>query len=138
MRHFETTQELIPSIIVNPQCIPMVVYSLQLPNLVKDDVLQISTQCQVTNDMGYNLMVCKYLRLSSGKDTINITAPCGTNILPLIHHLPMHVSRNFKITKGMTTPKLELICYSAAFDGQLSGRVVVDKGYGHLDCILSR
>lgn len=138
MQYFETKKELTPSVIVNPKYIQMVIYSLQLPDLLKDDVIQVSTQCQVTNDMGYNLMVCKYLRLSSGKDTRNITAPCGTNVLPLIHHLPIHIARQYKLTKDMIAPKLELICYSAGFDGQLNGKVKVDQGYGHLDCVLIR
>ena len=139
LTHIETTTELCSSVPVYPGYQFCTVYSIRLPDISPGDILQLSAQCEVTNDSGLNIMEGHYIQLRSTQSpSMRVTAACGTNIDPTRHHSVITASRNYIVPMALSDVYLELVIYSQGFDNQTTGSLTVMAGYGHLDCILIR
>lgn len=71
-------------------------------NMIAGRIVHVDSTVQVTNDLGYNVMVCTYLLVSyvDGGEYApygdRIQRAMGTNVTPDIHHRELHASGTFR------------------------------------------
>lgn len=121
-------------------------YSLKLPRLRKGDVVQVHCQFEVTNDIGFNVMLAHSM-LFHRKETIVkhggqpdghlLCEYAGENITPGMHH-------GFRTLMGsLVVPDdgdawVSVVIYAASDAAKPGDKVSVEKGYGGLRAIVFR
>lgn len=136
VQHLETTAELVTAIPISIGSQPAnsrEVYGINLPDLKVGDILQITSQVELTTPYTYNCMVGRYLKLGA---ISNVTKWCAENLIPAVHHGVYTTNRQYKITANMVAPRLSLMMYAAAANALANQNLVVEQGYGHLDVVI--
>jgi hypothetical protein len=121
-------------------------YSLKLPGLRAGDVVQAQCQLEVTNDLGFNVMIA-HAMLVHRKETIVvhgerpegqvISEYAGENVTPDMHH-------GFRTLAGSFTADadgdawLSTLIYSASDSPKPGDRIKVERGYGGLRAVVFR
>jgi len=131
----ESSTELVANLDIFSQT-KVPVYALQLPDLKANAILSVSAQFECTKTGNYNVMLGRYLNLKNSVLGINLTKPCTDNITVNGHHRVVNIARQCVIASDMAAPTLALIAYAGASSAVSGSKLVVEKGYGHLDVLI--
>jgi len=116
-----------------------VLYSTKVENLQENDLLSITTEFEVTNNTGINLMIASSVKLcdsaTSVKGNILISAN-GFNVSPSMHHGVMTHARQIKLNKDYGDKYVNVIIVAASTDAKPIHRLKIEKEYGHLDIMV--
>jgi hypothetical protein len=118
-----------------------VLFSHRVLNLKAGDVIQVLGESQITNDLGYNVMVKKGVRLGSFEDDVNgkeITEYNGDNITPAIHHKIYPVNGMYVLPRDYDEAYINWIFYAASTGAQSGHTVKVDNDTGRFNLIVFR
>ena len=111
------------------------------------DVVDVTGQFEVTNNLGFNVMLAHFLTINGSHHDGNFIAPAypaGENVTPGMHHGYRSVQGSFEVTDellrrldGSHTIPVELYAYAASDDSSgPSQTIVVEHGYGGLVAIV--
>jgi hypothetical protein len=148
--HFTTgpNAELVPSITRVKQRPYKVttLYSLKLPDLKTGDVIQAHCQFEVTNDLGFNVMLA-HAMLVHRKETVVMDGErpegqiiceyAGENVTPDMHHAFRTLAGSFAATADGDT-WLSVLIYAASDSPKPGDILKVETGYGGLRAIVFR
>ena len=116
-----------------------VLLSVQLNDLKEGDLLIISSEHQVTNNSGINLMNSSLIILGETESsTVGdvVIAPKGYNIDTQMHHGIITHSRTFRVNKAYSQVHLNLVVYAASDIAKPHHMLRYDKGQSHLDVMV--
>lgn len=148
--HYSTgpNAELIPTI----TCVKKVpykfttLYSLKLPELKTGDVVHAHSQFEVTNDLGFNVMIAHAMLVHREETVVVhgdqpdgqvISEHAGENVTPDMHHGFRTLTGSFAaVADGDAW--LSVIIYSASDSPKLGDIVKVERGYGGLRAVVFR
>lgn len=116
-----------------------VLYSVKLENMVAGDIINVQVQGQVSNRIGYNVMVASNLLLVNGSDDtkgIELNEASGTNIDPKIHHHKLMQNAIYKFTEDCSVCYVNYIVYAASIYAKSGDYLKVDQDYGRLQILI--
>ncbi len=148
--HYETARgdELIGALPLAKPYRYYTLYSLSLPHLTRGSVVHLHSQFEVTNDLGYNVMVAHALMFHP-QETIVTNAkafpdgrfvapayPAGENVTPRMHH-------GFRTLAGTLTVSEEMegwasVVIYAASNQRNGPKLTVHARYGGLSAVVFR
>ena len=121
-------------------------YSLKLPDLKIGDVVQAHSQFEITDDLGFNVMIA-HAMLVHDKETIAIHGQrpegqviseyAGENVTPDMHHGFRTLAGSFAATSDGDA-WLSVVIYSASDSPKPGDVIKVERGYGGLRAIVVR
>ena len=138
---YESTKDLVQTIPVTIQITNYVfntIYTVQLPNLSVGDILQITSQCELTGDYTFNTMIAGYLQIRHSGGSFRVSEASGCDIVNGIEHCTWNMHKQYLVPKELTNVSLDLVMYTASTAAKLGDFLTVNQGYGHLDCVLIR
>lgn len=116
-----------------------IIYSIPI-KVKKDDILQVTSQFEVTNSYNYNVMISSaiiILPTDQSRFPANITCPVAFNVTPNMHHGIVIKARQWKSLCDFEG-SLQLTAYAASDNAKSGDHLIVEKGYGHLDVVINR
>lgn len=140
---YETKKELIQYIALDTWSpyTKRVLYSLPIEEIKKDDILSVTTEFEVTNNAGMNLMIASSVNLCDSPTQIEcpqISEANGFNISPQMHHGVVTHSRQLKIDNGAPYKYVNVVIWAASDAAKPSSVLNIEKGYGHLDVLVHK
>jgi hypothetical protein len=121
-------------------------YSLKLPDLKIGDVVQAHSQFEVTNDLGFNVMIA-HAMLVHGKETVVVEGDkpdgqviseyAGENVTPDMHHAFRTLAGSFAASADGDA-WLSVLIYAASDSPKPGDEIKVERGYGGLRAIVFR
>jgi hypothetical protein len=118
---------------------PAVVYSVPIKRIEKNQVLQVTTELEATNNYQYNVMIgCNVILandVSSTKGTL-IDQSNGFNITPNMHHGVVSKSRSWKSQSTYNNKYVNVVCWSISDNALIGHALKIENGYGHLDVFI--
>src|SRR5205085_981943 len=78
------------------------IYSVRIPDIREGDVLLVTAEAQVTDDLGINVFVGAQFSLADDPHAIKgigFSRGNGTNVTPDIHHLVVNRTQVFRATR---------------------------------------
>lgn len=146
IEHYETKKEILREIVIsnNKTYYPKTLYEVQVSDLNKDDIINITSAYEVTNNYKFNVMIASSVTLGSiGSTTLPFTIDEGRgyNVTPAMHHGCSYHVRQFKISKDMPGENVvSTVLWSAsdAASPSLNDKLKIEQGYGHLDVLIYR
>lgn len=114
-----------------------VIFSLIVPELAAGDILQVMSEFQVTNDLGYNVMCMSQVILAENENAVvgrEITEANGRNVTPAAHHDSFPKVGSLTVdTEG--TKYVNVVAWCAASNAEPGASVTIDADYGRLSII---
>jgi len=120
------------------------VYRLDVPDVAVGDVVDVTAQFEVTNNLGFNVMLAHFLSVNGTHDA-DMIAPAfaaGENVSPAMHHGYRSVKGSFEMTEdlhrrlnGSSTVPVSLYAYAASDASNGHQTIIVERGYGGLTAI---
>lgn len=115
-----------------------VIYSRPI-DLRAGDIIVVNAEYEVTNDLGYNVMLAGQVRLvPNAGDTeggIELTEANGFNVTPGAHHGKMVHVGMYQAPADLGPQHVNVIAYSASSVAQPGAAVTVDWDYGRLSIL---
>lgn len=124
-------------------------YSLHLPDLLEGDIVDVSTQFEATNDLGFNVMFSHFVQIQSA-ETVWIglksfpsdpfVVPCypaGENITPGMHHGHRSISGDYVIPSDGDY-WISVIVYAASSAAGYGDTLQIEQGYGGVSAKVTR
>lgn len=110
------------------------VYSVTIPNLHPDNVIECKAQAEVTNPYQYNVQIDRGFAVGTTDEAFpNMIDPLNSeNVTPDMHHMSINISDQFHGYSGTVT--FSLVLSAASTSAQLGDAVRVEQGYGYLKC----
>lgn len=139
MFYAQDLNEHIDFLQINP-IIEQVIYSVKIPKINKNDVLQITTEFEATNNYDFNVMIgAKIILADSDKDTngIVIDQSNGFNITKKMHHGVFCKARNWLATSNYKNKYLSVVIWGISVNAQNFDNLKIEKHYGHLDVFIN-
>jgi hypothetical protein len=147
--HYTTAPggELVTSIVLahNPYRFTTL-YSLKLPDLRRGDVVQAHCQFEVTNDLGFDVML-SHAMLTHRKETVVVHGDqpegrllceyAGENITPNMHHGFRTLMGSFSLEDD-GDGWVSVLIYAASIAAKPGNKLSVEKNYGGLRAIVFR
>lgn len=113
----------------------VVVMSIAVDDVEVGDVLECNALFQVTNNLGYNVMVAAGIILAGDQTEtvgLEITEFSGRNVTPDMHHDTHSRSGIFVVTSLIYPVYINLVAYAASVKAVPGAAVRVDQDYGRL------
>lgn len=106
--------------------------------IMKDDIVQISSYGEATNDRKYNIMFGWNTRLEdkNGKQLLELTEGKGYNITPDMHHGVFTDVGIVKIEKDFGKCFVSTYVWAAAYRSSAGHTLKVEQDYGRLSGII--
>ena len=106
------------------------IYKLQIFDLVPGDVIEVTSQVEVTNDLGYNVMFSHFLARGAVDDWRFIAPayPAGENVTPDMHHA--HRTLRGVFVADSEVERVWLVGYAASTRYQDGDAIQAMRGYG--------
>lgn len=115
-----------------------VIFSIELPDLAMGEVLQAQADWQVTNDLGFDVMVQAQIvlgALASSTSGFEITEANGGDVTPAVHHGKMVNVGSHTVTDN-SKRFLNLVARAqSTASTSASDSITVDADYGRLSVI---
>ena len=110
---------------------------VELRGVRPGDVAQVTAQLEVTNGLGFNVMVAHFLT-RNGTAPIAPAYPAGENVSPNMHHTFRTVGGAFVVPNDVqdNTTTVELWAYAASDVARAGDTVAVNRGYGGVTVIV--
>lgn len=117
-------------------------YRVVLGGVQPGDILDITGEARVTNDVGYTIGVGWYLWMYDYSDPLRSSGPwwrisqlMGDNVDPVRHHMPLHISTLYQMPADWPAGHRPVVvmradAHSTAW--QSGDTLTVDAGYGQL------
>lgn len=137
MLYATTDAELIQWLSIYSQS-PKVIYSVPI-DTEQGDILQITSQFQVTNSHKYNVEVGSYIVYGGSSIDITgilLTKPTAPNVTPDMHHYKGVLARQWQMEYSFSG-FINLVVYAAADSAKPGDMLEVNQGYGHLDVAIN-
>ena len=118
---------------------PQVIYSVQISQLKKNDVVQVTAELEATNNHGYNAMIgCEIILSNNESDTDGelIDQANAFNISQNMHHGVVSKTRNWISKSDYYNKHINVVCWSTCVNSFLGDMLKIEKGYGHLDVVI--
>lgn len=120
---------------------PAVIYSVPVAHIEKNDVVQLTTELEATNNHQYNVMIgCNVIiadTSSSIKGTL-IDQSNAFNITPNMHHGVVSKARNWEASSTYDNKYVNVVCWSMSENSVNGDKLIIEKGYGHLDVLINK
>lgn len=135
---FTSTTEQYSVVPVNGSLLSL--YSITIPDMVAGDIVLLAGQFELTNDLGYNCGITRYLlrttaALSVAGTPVSPAVAAQDNVDPIRHHAVVN-------QMGMEVcPTNNGVCYNlvvGAVSSSGSGNLAVELGYGRLIAVRIR
>jgi len=120
--------------------IPAVVYSVLVPTIKKNDVINITSELEVTNEHIYNAMIsCNIILANKHIDVYGtlIDQSNAFNITPDMHHGVITKARNWQAESDYKLKYVNVVCWSASVNAVAGDMLKLESGYGHLDVLIN-
>jgi hypothetical protein len=120
---------------------PAVIYSVPVAHIDKNDVIQITTELEATNNYQYNVMIGCNVILTDNSSSIKgtlIDQKNSFNITPNMHHGTVSKARNWKSLSSYDNKYVNVVCWSMSKNSLNSQSLKIEQGYGHLDLLVTR
>lgn len=143
VQHDVTTgeAELLDTLPVLDQAVPEGKHVLltQPLELVEGDVLLVTAEFQMTNDLGANVYVGSQLVLAEDASAVTgagVGRAGGENITPDVHHGHQTRSATYQVTAADEgTRHVNLVVWAASSRAVSDWKLTVDRGYGQLSVV---
>lgn len=121
-------------------------YSLKLPGLRKGDVVQVHSQFELTNDLGFNVMLAHAMLLTTNESIIKygdkpsgiiLSNYAGENITRNMHHGFRTLVGSARIDEDGDA-YVSVIVYAASDASKPGDKLKVERGYGRLQATVFR
>ena len=132
--HYENLEERISYLDMTNS--KKVIYSILVPELAVDDILILTSAFEVTNNNNINVMIGSDVRLSDSSNSVDgiiLDRAYAFNVTPGMHHGVMMHARQYKVKKNCFNKYINLVVWSASDEAIPGMKLVIEKGYGHLD-----
>lgn len=144
IEQYETRNEQIQELIITQSMkyIPKILYSLEVYDLHQGDILSVTSAYEVTNENFFTTMIASNISLSSqGQYTSGtiLDESRGYNVTKIMHHGIVTHARQIMLTQDYPGLNyINTVLWAASWDANknLTDRLHVEKGYGHLDVIV--
>jgi hypothetical protein len=120
---------------------PAVVYSVPVAHIDKNNVIQITTELEATNNYQYNAMIGCNIILADDSSSIKgtlIDQSNGFNITPDMHHGVISKSRHWEASSTYDNKYVNVVCWSMSENSLNGHSLKIEQGYGHLDLLITR
>lgn len=114
-----------------------VIFSLAVPDLSSGDVLQVMSEFQVTNDLGFNVMCMTQIILADSEAAVSgteITEANGRNVTPDAHHDSFPKVGSLTVTTTGTR-YVNVVAWCASSNATKGSSITVDADYGRLSIL---
>lgn len=110
------------------------VYAVTIPNLQPTDVVQCVAQAEVTDSLGFPVMVDRTIAIGTTNQAYPnaVVPPNGQNVTPDIHHMSADLSMIDTGRSGSVT--YSLVLAAASTRAEMGDALTVEQGYGGLWC----
>jgi len=112
-----------------------VVYTVFVGDVGPGDTFLVQSEFEVTNDLGYNIMIGSYIVLADGPTATtgtDITEPNAFNVTPDMHHgVPVKVG-SLAVTESLSNQYVNVVAYSRASRATATSSIRVEPDYGRL------
>lgn len=118
---------------------PQVIYSITVPTITENDILQITGQFEATNPYSYNAMISSTILLADTSTTttgVLIDAATSFNITPNMHHGVVIKSRSWQAPQNYTNKCINFVAHSGADTASPGDLLIIEQMYGHLDVVI--
>lgn len=139
MFYGQDINEHIECLQINP-VVEQVLYSVKVPEIKQGDVLQVTSEFEITNDFTYNVMIgAKIILADSSKNTNGalIDQANGFNVTPNMHHGVVSKSRTWKAESTYNDKYVNVVIWSLSVNAFSNDKLKIEKGYGHLDVLIN-
>jgi len=112
-----------------------VIYSVPVGDVTPGDTLLIQSEFEVTNNLGYNVMLASYVILTDGPTAtagLEITEANTYNVTPNMHHGLTTKVGSLAITENLSDRYVNIVAYSAASRATTGATLRVEPDYGRL------
>jgi hypothetical protein len=116
-----------------------VIYSVYVPQINADDVVQITSTFEATNPYTYNAMIGSWIILAdSATNTLGtLIDPANSfNITPNAHHGVVVKARQWKAPSSYTGKYINVVAWSGSVNALSGHKLTIEQGYGHLDVVI--
>lgn len=118
-----------------------VIYSVPLPQLATGEALLALAEAELTNDLGYNVMVSSQLILATSETATvgsEISEANGFNITPDMHHGVVVKHGVFVAPGNYANRYVNLVAWAASTAAQPGAALAVEQDYGRLELLRLR
>lgn len=142
--HIQTTHEMFYELVITKSMNyrPAVLYSIEVDNLKKGDIISVTSGYEVTNKKDYTLMIASNISISPYQAQPYgeiIDESRGYNVTKIMHHGTVIHARQFKLEKDYPGRYfINTVLWSASSDANKNegDSLHIEKGYGHLDVMV--
>lgn len=117
----------------------VVVFSVPVGPLAVGDIIVALCEWEVTNDLGYNVMVASQMVLAPTRDAVagaEVTEANGYNVTPAMHHGIVSKVGMLAVTRAMASAHVNVVAYAASSRAPVTGtRLTVMRDYGRLSVL---
>lgn len=144
IQHIQTSHEIIQELTVtkNMNYRREVLYSVEVDDLKRGDILSVTSAYEVTNHKHYTLMIASNVNISRYQAEVDgdiVDQPRGYNVTHVMHHGTVVHASQIKLTRDYPGRNfINTIVWSASPDANknLGDTLHIEQGYGHLDVIV--
>jgi hypothetical protein len=112
-----------------------VIYSQQLNNIKINEVIQTMCEYEVTNDLGFNVMIGTVILLADSPTAttgIEITEANAFNVTPGMHHGVIVKVGSYDVTANYPSKYINVVGYAAGNAASSGDTIKVEQDYGRL------
>lgn len=121
---------------------PAVIFSIKLNDIKKGDIIHLTSYGELTNDLGFNVMLGFNTILStSQRSTValdEITEGKGYNITPAMHHGNFTDVGNYEFKSDYKEIYVNTILWGASTKVRTGDKLKVEQDYGRISVLLWR
>lgn len=121
---------------------PAVIFSIKLNDIKRGDIIHLTSYGELTNDLGFNVMLGFNTILSASKLSITaideITEGKGYNITPAMHHGNFTDVGNYEFKSDYKEIYINTILWGASTKVRTGDKLKVEQDYGRLSVLLWR
>jgi hypothetical protein len=117
-----------------------VIYSVAIPQINANQVLQMTAAFEATNPYTYNVMIGSAIFLSdSATSTAGIILDPGNayNITPGNHHGVVVKARNWQAPFSYINKFVNVVAWAASVNASPGHMLTIEQQYGHLDVYIA-
>jgi hypothetical protein len=118
-----------------------VIFSVPIEKIDIDDVIQITSEFEVTNQYKYNVMIGSWIVLGNTPLAIAGILLCPStafNVTPDMHHGIVSKSRNYKFNSSYSGKYVNMVSWAASDNSSPKDILLIEKGHGHLDVVINK
>jgi len=115
-----------------------IIYSQQLNDIKAGEIIEVLSEFEVTNDLGFNVMIASIIILADNPTDvtgIEITEANGYNVTPGMHHGTTIKVGTYIVTADYAIKYVNVIGYAASTAASSGNVITVEHDYGRLSVL---